>query len=76
MRGNLIPCQGEETYYTMDAEVGNKAETYSNARRGKKLARTEVNMEIAKNKEKVQEYRERAKKLVAQMTLEERWVRP
>lgn len=29
-------------------------------------------MEIAKNKEKVQEYRERAKKLVAQMTLEEK----
>ncbi len=29
-------------------------------------------MEIAKNKEKVQEYRERAKQLVAQMTLEEK----
>lgn len=29
-------------------------------------------MEIAKNKEKVKEYRERAKKLVAQMTLEEK----
>lgn len=34
MRGNLIPCQDEETYYTMDTEVGNKAETYGYARRG------------------------------------------